>query len=132
MICVAQVASIGTDVGLIFDQIGLVLIGLRAEESEEVVEALSGGPAIEWTGVGGFLIGSNAIFADRERVVTVVSQNLGDGAGCRGKSAVPSGEACRQHGVAESGDVNRGAVASGQERRAGGRADGAGMEVGVA
>ena len=129
---IAQVAAIGTDVSLIFHQVGLVLVGLRTKESEEVVEALSGRPMIEWAGVGRLFVRRYAILAHRKSVVAVVAQNLGDGTGRGRHAAVPAGKSGGHERVRKSGFVHGCAVTASQQRRAGRGADRARMEVRIA
>ena len=96
---IAQVAAIGTDVRLILHQVRLVLVGLRAKKSEEVIEAFSGRPVIKWACVGGIFVRRHAIFAHRKSVVAVVAQNLGDGSGRCRYAAIPAGKSGGHDGV---------------------------------
>ncbi len=97
---------------LIFNQVRMVLVGLRTEESEEVVEALAGGPMIERAGVGRFFVWGYTVLANRERVVAVVAENLGDGAGRGRHAAVPARESSRHNRVRKSRFVHGRAVAA--------------------
>src|SRR6201999_375007 len=48
---VIQVTSIGGDMGIVFDEIGKVLIGLRAEKAKEMFKAFAGRPTVERAGI---------------------------------------------------------------------------------
>ena len=73
-----QVPAIGLYVGLVFHQIGLVLIGLRAEKAEEVIEALTRRPMIERAGIGRLFIWRDAKLSDCEGVVAPAAEDLGN------------------------------------------------------
>src|ERR1700722_18934191 len=103
-------------VSLLFDEVRLVLVGLRTEESEEMLETLSGRPMVEWAGVGGFFIRSDPIFANRKCVVTIVAKNFRD-CSCGGRhSAVPAGKSRGHNRVGKSGFVHGCAVTARQQR----------------
>ena len=89
---IAQVAAIGTDVSLIFHQVRLILVGLRAKESEEVVEALSGWPTIEWACIGRIFIGSYTVLTNCECVVAIVAENFSNGSVRGWNPAIPAGK----------------------------------------
>ena len=96
---VAQVTAIGSYVRLILYQIRLVLVRLRAQESEEVIEALSGWPTIEGTGIGRFFVRCDSILADRKGVVAVVALDFRNGSGGGRNPAIPARKTGRNRNV---------------------------------
>ena len=87
---VVEVAAIGCHMGIVLHQVGLVLIGLRAQEPEEMVEALARRPAVERTGVSSVPGRREAIFTHRESVVTRFAQDFGRWYPCRKECGRPS------------------------------------------
>src|SRR5271165_4362078 len=112
----AQVAAIGTDVSLIFHQVRFVLVGLRTQEPEEMVETLSGWPMIKWAGIGRLFVGGHAILADCKCVVAMQTKNFCNGSGRGRHPAIPAGEPGGENRVGESGNVHGCAVAASQQR----------------
>ena len=106
------------------------LRGLAGDEAVEVVEAVPGRPAVERPHRGGLGGGGVVPLAERRRAVAVVAEHLGDGGGVLADHpgvAVPVhrafGDGAGMHAVV---------VASGQQRRAGRRADRRGVKGVVA
>src|ERR1700689_3891801 len=95
-------AAVRMHVGLIFPQVGLVLVGLRTKKSEEMVKAFSGWPMVEWAGIGSFFVRGHAIFANRECVVAVTAKNFCNRASRGRNSAVPAGESGGHNRVGKS------------------------------
>jgi len=113
-----------------FDELRVPLVGFAVEEAVVVVAALVGGPVVEGAGLRGFGVGDEVPLADAGGGVAVVGEDLGeqrggarDGGGVAGVSVGPVGDGAHADGVI---------VASGEERGAGGRAEGFDAEVGVA
>ncbi len=119
-----------------FDDVGVLhqprlpLRGLAGQKAIEVVEAVTGGPAVERSHRGG-LVGRRVVpLADGGRAVAVVAQHFGEG----GRSLrYHAGVAVPVHRAFGDGAVAHAlVVAPSQQRGAGGRADRRGVEGVVA
>ena len=108
----------------------LPLRGLAGEETVEVIEAVTVRPAILGADVRGFRGGRVVPLAEGGGGVAVVLEHLGDGGGLLRHD---SGEAVEgDRALGDGAGADTGVVASGQDGRAGRRADGGGVEGVVA
>ncbi len=110
----------------IFDKAGLPLRRLACKKAVEIIEAMSGRPAIERTHRGGLIGGGVVPFADRRGLVTVIPQDLRHRGGALRNHAgvsVPIDRAFRDRAVADPL-----MIASGQQCSARRRADRSCME----
>lgn len=127
-----QVPVIRTNVSLIFYKVWLVLVGLRAQETKEVIEPFSSWPVIEGADISGFFVGSHSVLPDRERVVAVIAKDLSDSAGRRRQSAIPARESCGQDGLREPRFMHSCAVTARQQGCPCWSANGASVEIRIA
>ena len=105
----------------------VVLMGLSADEAEEVLEAAPGGPVLERPHRARLPHGHLVALAELRRRVPVQLQRLGErGAGVRAHRAV-----ARRRGrdLRDAAHTHRVMVAAAQQRRAGGRAERGGVEA---
>ena len=115
---------------VIVDQLGIVLVGLAAQEAVEALEAAPQRPAVIRTG-GRDLVGRGQVpFADGVGVVAVRQQDLREEAVLERDVGVVAGEAGRAFGDAGHGVGVM--VAPGQDAGTGGRAQRGGVHVAVA
>ena len=118
------------DLVVVGDEVGVVLVGVAAEEAVEALEAAAEGPAVAAGGHVHVGLRREVPLADGVGGVAVRSQDLGEEAVLEGDLAGVAGEA-----AGELDDAGHGVgvvVAAGQEGGAGGGAEGGGVEVAVA
>ena len=111
----------------IFDQIGFGHAAVGPQEAVEIFETQARGPAIERSGAAHFPFRGDMPLADHRRIIAVFLQDLGHGAGAFGDQAVIAVIACRPVGDIAHADRLR--IAPGQQRGAGRRTDGDGVEL---
>ena len=118
------------DLVVVVDQVGIVLVGVAAEEAVVALEAAAERPAVVGAGRADLLGRGQVPLADAERVVAMRQQHLGQEAVLERDGAVGAGVARRALGDARHavGVV----VAPGQHARARRRAQRRGVHVGVA
>ena len=129
---VAGVPLEGIDVGRVAGQVRrLPLVGVAAHEAVEVIEAHADGPLVEGPDGGGRLEGRRVVvLAEPRGAVAVVLQDLADGRLVPGDDAVVAGIA--RGLLRDDAEPGRVVVAAGDQGRPGGRAQGGGVEVGIA
>ena len=124
------VPRVDTDDLLVLGDDRVPLPGAAAEEAVEVLEAPAIRPAVEWSGRPLLAVGRQVPLAERRRAVAVVAQDRGQGRGVTrqrgGVARIAAGE------LAHGAEADRVAVAAGEQRRPGRRADGRDMEAVVA
>ena len=120
----------GIDMVVVTGEFGVPLVGFAFEETVEAIEAALEGPLFERAGGRRFVQRCEVPLADGEGVVAVGAEHFGEIASAAGDAAalarvahVPIGEASHADGMV---------VAPGQQRGACWRAEGGGVEVGVA
>ena len=119
----------GEDGRRIAEQVRLPLAGVAADEAIEILEAHAVRPLIERSGLGRLIEGRVVILAEPRGRVPVVLQDFTDGAVLLRDDRVVAREPRRD--LAHHAEAVRVMVAAGDDRRARGRAERRGVEIGV-
>src|SRR5499427_3436380 len=109
---------------------GLPLIDLAADEAEEVIEALHGGPAVERSGDARLPVGDVVVLADERGAVPTLPQNLSEHRRALGNLTAVAGIAVAL--LRDDAGARRMMIASGEQRCARRGAQGSGVEARVA
>jgi hypothetical protein len=83
---------------VVFDEVGIPIVGLTAEETVEAIEALLQRPLLATGPRGNVLLGNVVILPQPEGAEAVVLENLSYGGALGGKATVRAGEAVRGFG----------------------------------
>src|SRR5207248_1708403 len=106
------------------------LAGVAADEAVEILKAESGWPQVERPGLAAVPVGHVVVLAVPGCVVAVLPEHLGKRAAALGhERVIPRKTGASLHDESRRGRM---VVTPGKQRRAGGRAERAGMELRVA